>query len=282
MNLEELESVMYSLAASTADSVYNNTHRIEDYYIWAVENGLRRTNIIPLDGLNKYEWGKRFVSNYKNKSYTREEVLGMCDELYNYYDKAILLALFEGIKGKGYSELLNLKPGDIKETKDGYEAHLEDGDGETRTISISEELYHYLKKSDSADTYYPNNGKMELSVIPTPMKYQDSPYIFKKINRGVKTGNLSSTFINRKFVMFKDLFGASFLRPAHIEVSGMMHMINELREKDGGFKPEHIHMMAERFQTPINSVGEGRNYTVATRKVNTPEFKKIYGYKVTE
>lgn len=282
MNRAEVESVMYSLSPSTATSSYNNIIRIEGYITWAIKNGLRQSNISPLDGVRKFEWGKQFISSYKSRTYSREEVLEMCDEMYNYVDKAILLALFEGIKGKGFSEITNLRPEDISKSLDGYSVSLKDFDESTRVIPISDKLAELLYLANSSKEYFTNNGAPAVSEREAPMIYENSPYIFKKINRGVQGGKLDRNFISRKFSLYKDVFSIKFLKASHIEVSGMMHMINELRKRDGGFKIEHVHTMAEHYNTPKSYQSESRNYTVALNKVDTKEFERIYGYKVTD
>src|SRR6185437_4049524 len=124
------------------------------------ENGYRKTNINPLSSVeDKKEWVKPFVSTRKHYAFTRAEILDMCKELVNYQDRAVLLALFEGIVGKGFSELLNLKACDIKEIDDKYYATLHDNKSEeSRTIEISDQLATCLYKADQEIEYQNKNG----------------------------------------------------------------------------------------------------------------------------
>lgn len=285
MNLEELESVMYGISPSTSDSAYNNAMRIKSYVEWVSDNGLRKSNIIPFDAVDMFNWSRKFVSSYKNKMYTREEILEMCDELYNYADKALLLALLEGIGGKQHSEILNLKMDDVSMTSDGFKAILTGADGSKRTIPISETLFKYLRIADGDKEYFPKNGERNPNERIGTMTYLESPYIFKKIKRGTQDDvKLDSNFVVRKIITFKTFFDSKYLNAARIRESGMMHMMNEMRKRDGGFKKEHVYEMAEHYNMPTYSTGntELRNYTIALRRVSNPEFKRLYGYNVTD
>lgn len=286
MSLEELESVMYGIAPSSSNSSYNNAMRIKNYIEWASDNGLRRTNIIPFDAVDVFNWGKKFVSSYKSRMYTREEVLEMCDDLYNYTDKALLLALFEGIRGTKHSEIVNLKMDDVVMTSERFQATLINEDGSERTIPISEVLFKYLRIADGDKEYFPKNGMKEAGERIGSMEYLESPYIFKKIKRGRAQGEirLDNNFVTRKMIVFKKIFDSKFLNARILMESGMMHMLNEFREQDGEFKKEHIYKMADHYDTPVYTSGNTslRNYTTALRRVDNSEFKRLYGYNVTE
>src|SRR5690606_1173441 len=86
---------------------------------------------------------------------TREHVIDMADQLVNESDRALLLGLFEGIRGTGFSELLNLEEKDIRE-KDGiFQVRL---NGNERTIEISERLAQMLISAANRSEYNNKNG----------------------------------------------------------------------------------------------------------------------------
>src|SRR5690554_850344 len=147
----------------------------------------------------------------------------MIDELNNYTDGALLLALFEGIKGKSFSELLTLKANNLEELEDRRcVAHLYDLKGnKTRTVEISRELYKLLLRADEQLAYITNN---ENESVETP--FNDSEYIFKKAKKGKQYNSqmLDRHFITRKFLFFKKFFGNEFLTADDIVQSGMMDM----------------------------------------------------------
>lgn len=280
MNLEELSIVLKSLLPSTSTASYNNLIRIEGYIKWYHNKRGIEKKESPFVDLDRKEWAQQFVSSYANKVYTRDDILGMCDELVNYVDKAVLLLIFEGVKGHSFSEILNLKATDIHKTVDIYTIEITEIDGSKRTIPISEELVEILYKADKEREYISNNGEIN-SQQYAPIVYDySSPYIFKKTNRGLQGGKLQKLFVNRKFYLYKKLFNAPHLSASAIELSGMMHEMNKYRQKDGKFDVKHVYAVAERYNTPMQNDRKTRKYTVALEKVNTEEFKKTYGYAV--
>lgn len=284
MNLEEIEDVMYNLACSTEMAAYNSAVRLEEYINWAVRNGYKKSNITPFAGIEKVEWSRKFVAAYKRTSFTRKNIIEMCEALANEVDRALLLAIFEGISGEGYWELLNLRTDDIQEINGQYYVTLydQDIDKEPRTIPISKYLADTLYRADGEKEYISNNGKASKHA-PNSI-YENSPYVFKKSNRGQQGGRLDRTYISRKFDFYKKTFNLKFMRLKSVLYSGMMHMANELHEQYGHFDQDQIHLVGEHYNTPMIKQGdwEYRNATVIKRRLQSPDFEELYGYKIID
>lgn len=88
---------------------------------------------------------------FDSKVVTREIVLGWVDQLPNPKDQFILLALFEGIKGKDFCELVNLRPEDIN----GNTVNLCTG----RKFEISNRLLNIIEDCKEEKIYYSTSGK---------------------------------------------------------------------------------------------------------------------------
>lgn len=279
MSIDELAEVMKSLSVSSANTAYNHAVKFEQYIDWAYENGHVESNLNPLSNVNKLEWSKQFVAKYKQTAFTRKELLEKLEDLINYGDRAVLLALFEGISGEGFSEILNLRTKDLKEDNGKYFAKLYQKDGSSRTIEISEKLYDYLYKTDKAEEYISKNGNTT-SDRQSTSKLLESEFIFKKTTRGKQEGKLDLFYINRKFQIYKEVFDLKFLKSKDIQVSGMMHMANELYKRDGEFKTEHLKMVGDQFDTAMTKVDkyENRNTNVVKLLLKTELFKNLYGY----
>lgn len=280
MSIDELGEVLRGLAVSTPNTAYNHTVKFEQYIDWAYDNGYTGSNLNPLANVNKLEWSKQFVAKYKQSAFTRQQILDMCeDDLVNYVDRAVLLSLFEGIGGEGFSELLNLRTKDLKEEDDKYYATLYGKEGTFRTIEISEKLFNWLHKTDAELEYINKNGQTE-SDRQSTSKLLESDFIFKKTTRGKQEGKLNVFYVNRKFVIYKELFELHFLKAKDIQVSGMMHMANELYNKDGEFKPDHLKVIGEQYDTAMTKVAnyENRNTNVIRLLLKTDLFKNLYGY----
>lgn len=94
---------------------------------------------------------------FNSKIVNRKTILSWVEQLQNPREQFILLGLFEGIKGKDFCELANLKPGDIK----GNIVELCTG----RSIQISDKLLNIIYDCISEDTYYSITGK-EKKTMP--------------------------------------------------------------------------------------------------------------------
>ena len=281
MTIEELEGVVGDLGCSTANATYNNVVALEAYIKWAIYKGYRKSNLNPLSRIDKVEWSKKFVATYKNAYFTRDQIEGMASELENPSDKALILALFEGIKGKGFAELLNLTEKDIREKDGVHQARLIDKDGSTRVIEISEMLAMVLINSANRYDYVNKNGKSAGDHF-TNSPLEDTPKVFKKARRGKSNDTeLDFTFITRRFTLYKKVFGLRFLKAKHVTDSGIMHMANELSE-DGYITSENIVAIADQFNTPYtyNDGKQYRNVTLIKRILDIPEFEEMYGYKM--
>ena len=108
--------------------------------------------------LNKVLIEKKIVS--------REQIIEWTSSLPNPKDQFVILGLFEGLKGKDFCDLVNLRPEDIN----GNILTLIDG----REIEVSDELIKYAEDSMFESTYYSSSG----SQIKT-MPLVDKGYVIK-------------------------------------------------------------------------------------------------------
>lgn len=282
MNIDEIGEVLKDLAVSSSNTAYNHTVKFEVYIDWAIGNGYVSSNINPISSLeSKLEWSKQHVATYKQSAFKREEILEMCEDLVNYVDRAVLLSIFEGISGEGFSELLNLRTKDLKEEDGVFKATLYRKDGTFRTIEITETLFNLLHKTDSEPEYVNKNGLAE-NDRSTTSKFQESEFIFKKTTRGKQEGSLDGFYVNRKFVIYKDVFDLKFLKSKDIQVSGMMHMADYLYNKNGKFELEELKLIGDQYDTANNRTenGEYRNTNIIKLLLKTDLFKNLYGYEL--
>ena len=91
------------------------------------------------------------------KVVSKSTILNWVDQLENPRDKFILLGLFEGIKGKDFCELANLRPEDVN----GNIVKL----CTSRTIEISDKLKHIIEECIEEKIYYSTSGK-EKKIMP--------------------------------------------------------------------------------------------------------------------
>lgn len=274
MNLDELRGALSSLSCSSQVAVYNNLLIFEAYIDWAMENGHSYAKINPfMTILDKFGWSAHFVSEYKNRYYTREKIEDMIDELYNKADKSILLALFEGIRGVRFSELLNLEEKDIKEKDGKHFVQLTDDNKDIpRVIEISERLAELLVGTNEMKVYYNKNGQSTGGKRWEESVFVDSPKIYKKVTRGKQEGELTSFFISRKFdKTYKEVFDYKHLKAIHVIHSGIMDMAHRL-QSNGVLTSESIHKIVKHYAVT--------NTTTVKRIVSQPDFEELYGYEM--
>lgn len=91
---------------------------------------------------------------------TKKDITKLINSVINYRDKFIILAIFEGIKGKNFCEIINLKLDDIDEKN--MTAKLCTG----RTVNVSKELIEYAQLSAKEYIYYCDERNMTLKDPP--------------------------------------------------------------------------------------------------------------------
>ena len=140
-------------------------------------------------------------------------------KIINDQDKFIFFCLFEGIKGKNYQEIVDMKLSDIDE--DNLSIHLSSG----RDINVSQEFIEVCKKADKQTTYVGLIGnEIERKLVPgiTIIKEKSNSQ-GKNLNRTVYNAivrNIASVF------ELADVVTAKSIRD-----SGLIYYLNKRAEK---------------------------------------------------
>lgn len=231
-NYDEIILFLKILGSSSIDSLSNYVCMISIYFDFCkkeskMDNVIDYIRAISLETLekcvNKDKFNNRFIS--------RETLYTLVDKLINEYDKAILLLTFEGIMGKGYSELINLKVSDLD-----FECNIIKLSN--REVAINDKLKFILKRLVHQDTiFYANeidNRVNELNM--------DSPYLFKPTNRYISLKSTqkrieqgkynpyqidSKVLNNRIFKILKEFIRAPYLTMNNIYRSGLIEQIKK-------------------------------------------------------
>ena len=166
--LYEIKEYYKMLNTSSVNRLQVLTSQFSTYTQWCLQQNLVKDNqnhFLELKGgyndcIN--------VALLNEKIVSRETVLKWANECINAKDAFILLALFEGICGKEFCEIVNLRPEDVN----GNIATLCDG----RSIEISKELISLIDKCVEEDTYY---GKEDDNRVQKVYKLIDNGYVVK-------------------------------------------------------------------------------------------------------
>lgn len=140
------------------------------------------------------------------------------NELYNDQDKYIFWCLYEGIKGKNYEEIINLKMDDIDESK-GI-VHTCTG----RKVKVSQDFINICKIADKETVYISINEKM----IEKPLKISGCIYKEKSNSRSIDIKRSVYAAISRNISYF---LNNSSISSKTIRDSGLIMALNERAEK---------------------------------------------------
>ncbi|MFJ7731155.1 hypothetical protein ACIQXF_04600 [Lysinibacillus sp. NPDC097231] len=278
MNKVELEELFYSLKSPSPQSISASINFIARYIDWAIMNGYTNNRAQRLPSSIDMEYCSKFVYKASIVRYTREQLLTYMHLFDDQRHAVFLLCLFEGIKGEGYSEILNLKMEDLKNDNGIFHAKLTNSKGYTRTIEISEDLYWRLERLDkvSSTSVQPKQGQKYFS---------DSTYIFKKANTKSADIQLRASFGNRALDLAKSIFDNSNLIASTMQVSGMMWYIWELlkHKEEKVLDKEILDKVASKYDTGyVNKDSKYVSYSILQHKLDFDFMKKNYGYFYTE
>lgn len=267
MTTDELEGVFYSLKARSVDTATNYISTIYKYLEWCIGNGYCKSNLKDFE-LNIRKYAEKFVSKALKVYYTREELFEYFKDIEYLGDQVILLCMFEGIRGKNNSEIMNMKIEHLKERDGKYYIDLYDTEAgnERLNFEISRDLYHMLISLNNLTDYINSNGnKVEL---------QESEYILKRSINGKRTnlGKVSNSYFANKTIYFKKVFNNKSFQYRDIQISGMMYYLNEwLKEKgDRIITKELLEKAADKYDLGIY------NHTILKEK--TYSYSKLRSF----
>ena len=166
---------------------------------------------------------KSCVPKESNKFLSREEIIEIEDQLYNWTDKAILECLWEGISGPSMIDLVNINKSmvDFKEK----EMYFSDG----RIVNLTDRLCEFLSKAFD-ETEYMCYGETlrvkKLAGIGNLYKERDNAYATDSNDKYFR-------WVYRKVQNFRDHVGIPGLTMKNIHISGMYHYLCQAMQETG-------------------------------------------------
>ena len=166
---------------------------------------------------------KPCVPEESNKFLSREEIIEIEDQLYNWTDKAILECLWEGISGPSMIDLVNINKSmvDFKEK----EMYFSDG----RIVNLTDRLCEFLSKAFD-ETEYMCYGETlrvkKLAGIGNLYKERDNAYATDSNDKYFR-------WVYRKVQNFRDHVGIPGLTMKNIHISGMYHYLCQAMQDTG-------------------------------------------------
>lgn len=242
MDFDMLEELFYWVQRKTERSAVNFFNTIKNYITWAKDNGYGESSLNPIIDTINTEFVSKYLYREGIKYYTRNDLFKYFENINNVRDKALVLALFEGISGNKFSEIINLRREDLTEREDKYYASLlsDEVDLTNRQLEISKELYDMLIETYQTQEYKSVNGRTNRIV--------DGEYVFRKSRVGgndvrISIPMLQNIIINVVKVAFDDVQ----ITTTSIGNSGVMYYANKFMGSDRVLTKEIATKVAEKF-----------------------------------
>lgn len=278
-NPDEIEQLMKYFNCTTITSAYGRLNYIQNYINWGIAEGLTKSVDNPLNGLISHEYCKRLVGNYTRILAAEEDVIRVAESCLNFQDKAVVLAIFEGIGGKELSELANLRLADIEEER--LTVTLTDLNGNTRKMTFDDDyLIRNLIRANEEETYHMWRGNKKRKRERVLIALGKSPYIIKHIV--MRSGTDAETpvrsyGITTRLHHIKEHFKSDFefLNPTNLRNSGMLRMARNIYWATGELTAGDVRSICRRYHVSVGSPsGEAK---LRNNFLNIETIQLVYG-----
>ena len=158
---------------------------------------------------------KPCIPEDSNKFLSRDEMIEIEEQLYNWTDKAILECLWEGISGPSMNDLVKIN----KDMVNSEEKSLYFSDG--RIIKLTDRLYKFLTKAFNETEYmcYGTTLRVKKLIgVGRLYKERDNAHAADSDDRNFR-------WVYRKVQNFREHVGIPSLTMKNIHISGMYHYL---------------------------------------------------------
>jgi hypothetical protein len=269
---QEIGLVLQNMSPATINTAKSNMFHIKSYIDWSIKMGYRDNNINPLLGKSG-KWAAQFVDKTKKIHWSKEEFYReLIDNLDNDQDKAILVLLFNGIKGEKFIELRELSYNDIN--WDTGEVFIKSRN--ESIVLFDEKDLNVLEKAYTQKTYYSISDE----DLYSEHELIDSEYILKNIvsKRISEPRQVSMAVLYSRLGTIKEYFELGYLTPNALVQSGQIYMAYKLWKERGKLGKEEFNLIGARFNlNKMKSDGyEYYNRSAMKIYINENNIKKLY------
>lgn len=261
---KELGKLLKTFDSKNRATLESYGRYISSYLNWAVGKGLIEVNL--LEKLRPNDFLKFVV--HKEKYLTESYLTRLESQMENYQDAVISRLIFEGVGGKGFSELLNLKEEDVDFDKNTLHLTENTKSGQvTRDLKVSTHTMEIIKGALNQKRYLKRNGN---SVgRGSFLELRDNGYVIKTAVTNAETEEATGidTIYRRLRVIEEDL-GLDSFKAKFIQRSGIINMASKIAKKGVRVDSDILKQIAKRYK--INTIHTMRSYV-------TEENLKRYG-----
>lgn len=228
----QFEEFLTYLNRKSIASLTTSLSLTKSYIDFAIKEGYVNSFLNIAETFNR-ENSKKYVNQIVlDNKYINEEIYNdLVNSLINAQDAAIFALLWEGAKGEGYEELINLKQkGDIDEINN--KVTLTKNNGSKRKIEVCSKTIDILTDAIVETVYNKDNGENENSR-KSSMHLAETKYVLRPSGKN-KTDKIISQNINARLKRMAKWYGNPYLTPTSVWESGMRHYAQQLLNKNNG------------------------------------------------
>lgn len=255
-SLEEIEKILYDFESRNRHTVETYGRVISAYLNWCIQQGICDEN--PLSELTSEDFDK-YVTN--EEKYLSEKQLRRYEDLCaNYQDAVILRLLFEGVGGKEFSEISNLKVEDVnfknntlhltnslKTDDKGFPTKFTE-----RIIKVSDRTMYLIEGAIKQKTYTKRNGFMA-QTADNVRDYTDlveNDYVVRaSITKNTEYLNspVDKFVLYRRIQTISETLDIEGLTAKFIQRSGMIYEAHKLIGDGDTVTLDDLKIVADRF-----------------------------------
>jgi len=272
-NVAEVTSLMKTLNPSTLGNARTYGRILSSYFSWAVTMNLRKFN--PLATVGR-EWWNQFADETVREYYSFDEIMTLADFCENPQDAIPFYLLFEGVQGKEFSEIRNLKKQDVLSGSVLRLTARTNAQGEPYHMAVHPRTIKAVEEAIKVKVYYKDNGDMDDSIpanIPRTIDLIDNDYVVRAVANRNKTYDAPAKkdLITHRIEQVRNRAGFEYrnLTAKDIVRSGMIYYAKELMMIYGEINKELLNKVAEKFN--INHIWNMKEY------INEEVITKLYG-----
>lgn len=216
----EILDTLKGMFSTSVGTLEVRTSVLRTYAAWCECNNLLATNMNCFNSITLDDIKGCVNKEVKEKKYiTRERLYKYCDELINPADKFTLLAFYEGLKGKQYSDIAHLTINDL---------HKNFFTLEDRNISVPEKLYDYAMQAATTTDYI----SMKEGTFMT-LQLLQCPNVIKPRNNAQNFDDAASTYncVQKRLWFVKNYLDATELTTNNLFYSGLISYMEEIAKE---------------------------------------------------
>lgn len=233
MSYRDMDSLLNSLSYITENTIRTALSYYSRYTDWAIANGLtsRKENNVALftQQADLTDYVSRLESFYRYL--TKDEIRIALNGIINDSDKVIFLSFYEGIAGADLHETRTLRIDRLN--KEENTVQVEDKNGKTRKVKISQELKKYMLEAYSEDYFYVTAEGDPFSIIQEEELVR-SKYIIRPFSSRAHYGEtLSGIGLRQRFQKVRRNLGLIHITPRSLYDSNLIQQVSDLTSKKG-------------------------------------------------